>query len=1520
MGIDFGLDLGTNSIGWSVVDYIVEPDGEERLCGIKAAGSRIIPMDAAVLGDFEKGNAVSQTKDRTMKRGMRRLYERHHLRRERLHRVLNILGFLPPHYAEALTRYGKFKNHEEPKLPWRKDEFGQWQFIFQSSYEEMLELFRKAQPEWLAEGGKVPYDWTIYYLRKKALTRAVSKEELAWILLNFNQKRGYYQARGEEEQENTGKLEEYYALRVVDVVDSGDRKGKDVWYNIVLENGMIYRRTYRDKPDLVGNVLELIVTTDLNPDGSPKTDKDGKVKQSIRLPKEEDWTLQKKKTEHDIDNAKKTVAEFIFDALLINPKQKVRGKLVRVVERKYYKEELHRILETQKQFIPELQDASLYEACLKELYSSNEAYRNSIAGRDFTYLLHDNIIFYQRPLKSKKSEIADCPYESHTCVDRETGEIKEMPNKCISRSYPLFQEFRVWQFVSNLRIYERERIEGGVYRKDVDVTDLYITSVDDRVKLFEFLNDREDIKQDQLLAYFKIKKLKGGVSPCRWNYVEDKKYPCNETRGAFLKLLKKAGVDSAFLTPEIEEHLWHILYSVSDKTELRQAGRNFAKKHGLPEAFVEQFVKFPPFDSEYAAYSAKAIKKLLPLMRMGKYWHPDAIDAATRERIQRLLDGEVEDTVSDRVAEQLKGMSELSQFSGLPLWLACYVVYGRHSEAKDTDRWASPDDIDVYLRNFKQHSLRNPIVEQVVTETLRTVRDIWKQYGRPNKIHIELGRELRSNSEERKKRTDTILKNEDTNLRIKVLLTEMMNPEFGVEGIRPYSPSQQEILRIYEDGVLSTTELTDDIADIKKRLSSADVSKRPSRSDVLKYKLWLDQKYQSPYTGKVIPLAKLFTPAYEIEHIIPQSRYFDDSYANKVICEAEVNKLKDNQLGMEFIRNHSGEKVSLSMGGSVEILSVEEYQKRVQEQYEGNKRKREHLLMDDIPDQFIQRQMNDSRYISKLIKGLLSKIVREEGEMEATSKNIISTNGAITDRLKKDWGVNDAWNSIILPRFVRMNEIDHSSRFTAVSAQGHLIPAMPLDMQKGFNKKRIDHRHHAMDAIVIACTTRNHVNLLNNESAGGENTQMRYQLSRKLRVYDKAKKMMKDGQVKEIIVAKEFKKPWPSFTSDVLTTLNDIIVSFKQNQRIVTKSSNKYQVFRNGKKVFVRQTKGELLAIRKPLHKETFCGEINLRRIKEVNLKEAIMAPERIVEKDLKKKVKELIALGYDTKAMTKYFELHAEEWPKINLKKIKVYYFSREEKDRTGEIKNRFFATRKSLDTSFTAEKIEKSIADTGIQKILWHHLSTYGNDAELAFSPEGIEALNRNIVALNDGKPHQPILKVRTYEKGDKFNVGQRGSKSSKFVEAAKGTNLFFAIYEEDTEDKDGQIVRKRSYASVPLNLAIERQKQGLPAAPENANGMPPKFVLSPNDLVYVPTAEERKSGKMNLPLDHSRIYKMVSCTGSQCLFLPFAVAAFIVNGKEFEALNKIGRALTGEMIHETCIPLKVNRLGSFEVDTSL
>lgn len=1509
-----GLDLGTNSIGWAVVNANEETRNDAttylKPVEIGAIGSRIIPMSADILGDFDKGNSVSQTAERTGYRSIRRLHERNLLRRERMFRVLKTLGFLPNHFATQINEYGKFIKHCEPKLPWYKGPDGKMEFLFNDSFNEMLADFATNQPQLLENGKKIPYDWTIYYLRKKALSQKITKEELAWILLQFNQKRGYYQLRGEEEEQED-KLVEFIAQKVVSVEATDEKKGDEIWYNVHLENGMIYRRTSKEPLDWVGKVKEFIVTTDLEKDGTPKRDKEGNIKRSFRAPKEDDWTLMKKKTEADIENSHKTVGCYIYDALLQNPNQKIIGKLVRTVERKYYKDELMQILEVQQSLIPELKDESLYKACVNELYPNNETHRNNIANPNFTNLFINDILFYQRPLKRKKSLISDCPYESHFDKDG-----NEHPVKCIAKSNPLFQEFRLWQFVQNLRIFEREKEVAGKLVTDVDVTYELLKTDDDFIKLFDWLNDRAAIKQDTLLnSYFKFKKQKGQEQySYRWNYVEDKEYPCNETRTTILNGLTKCGVSADFLTKEQEMALWHILYSVEDKIEIGKALKKYAEKNHLPESFAEVFGKIKPFAKDYGSYSEKAIKKLLPLMRIGKYWSIDAIDTKTKERIEKIITGEYDENIKNRVREKAINLTDETHFKGLPIWLACYIVYDRHSEAKEIDKWNKPEDIDNYLKEFKQHSLRNPIVEQVVTETLRTVRDIWRQEGRIDEIHVELGREMKNPADKRKRMTENILQNENTNLRIKSMLMEFMNPEMGIENVRPYSPSQQDILRIYEENALDNLTKDDPEFDFVSKISK---TAQPSKSDIVRYKLWLEQKYRSPYTGEMIPLAKLFTTAYEIEHVIPQSRYFDDSFSNKVICEAEVNKLKDRQLGFEFIKNHKGEKVQINQGNTVEILSVEAYEKFVKDHYNNNRAKMKKLLMDDIPDGFIERQLNDSRYISKVVKGLLSNIVREklvngEYEQEAVSKNLISFNGSITDRLKKDWGMNDVWNNIVLPRFKRLNELTGKNVFTAISAEGHEIPAMPLELQRGFNKKRIDHRHHAMDAIVIACATRDHINLLNNEAAHSKHNANRYQLQRKLRRFEKT---IIDG--KEYEIAKEFIKPWDSFTTDTKRALENIIVSFKQNLRVINKTTNYYQHYdENGKKVLVPQQKGDSWAVRKSMHKDTVFGEVNLRMKKTVSLNEAIKNPERIVNKDFKVKMKELLMEGRDIKYIKKYIEENKDVWSDINLSKIEVYYF-------TNETNDRYFATRKPIDTSFNRKKIEESVTDTGVQKILLAHLDTKGGDPELAFSPDGIDEMNRNVVTLNKGKFHQPILKVRVYEKAEKFAVGQNGNKSAKFVEAAKGTNLFFAVFATNVDDKEtGETKVVRSYLTIPLNVMIDCQKKYGKQWRSNietylkreglvANDAKLLFVLSPNDLVYLPTQKDLKEGIKGG--DKQRIYKMVSSSGNQCFFLNEIVAKAIVDKVEFTSLNKAERAITGEMIKETCVPIKVDRLGN-------
>lgn len=1445
-----GLDLGTNSIGWA----LIKQDFANKQGEILGMGSRIIPMSQDVLGEFGKGNSVSQTASRTGYRGVRRLRERYLLRRERLHRVLNIMNFLPEYYASQIDfakKIGKFKEETEPKLAY--DEEG---FIFKNSFEEMLSDFKLHQPQLLENNKKNPYDWTIYYLRKKAISQKIDREELAWILLNFNQKRGYYQLRGEEEEESPNKLVEFYSLKIVDVLADEPQKGKsDIWYSLVLENGWIYRRSSKTPLfDWKDKIRDFIVTTDLNDDGSIKTDKDGNEKRSFRAPSENDWTLVKKKTEQEIDRSDKTVGTYIYETLLQNPKQKIKGKLVRTIERKFYKEELKQILENQKEFHPELQNDDLYNDCVRELYRNNEAHQLTLSKKDFVHLFMEDIIFYQRPLRSQKSSISNCTLEFREYkkyrIDEKGNRIKDENGKdvyvkdengkdikykeflkAIPKSNPYYQEFRIWQWIYNLNIYKRD--------DDTNVTNEILNTIGDYENLFEFLSSRKEIDQKALLKYFKLNEKSH-----RWNFVEEKKYPGNETKAMISSRLDKVeNISDGFLTREIEQKIWHIIYSVNDKIEYEKALKSFANKNSLDEnSFVEAFRKFPPFKSEYGSFSEKAIKKLLPLMRLGKFWNYENIDKYSNDRIQKIITGEYDENIKDKVREKAINLTTENHFQGLQLWLAQYIVYGRHSEASMIGKWNSADDLEEFLKEFKQHSLRNPIVEQVITETLRVVKDIWLKYGNGakdffNEIHIELGREMKLPAEERDRITRQISENENTNLRIKALLAEMMNDN-AVENVRPFSPMQQEILKIYEDGVLnSDIEIEEDILKISK-------TAQPSPSDLKRYKLWLEQKYKSPYTGQIIPLNKLFTPEYEIEHIIPQSRYFDDSFSNKIICESAVNKLKDNYIGLAFIKQFGGTIVECGNGKSATVLTQDVYEDFVKKHYANNRGKRNKLLMEEIPEKMIERQMNDTRHISKYISGVLSNIVRvEDGSDEGVnSKNIVPGNGKITTQLKQDWGLNDVWNDLILPRFERMNQLTNSTVFTAWSENHQkFLPTVPIEFSKGFSKKRIDHRHHAMDALVIACATKDHVNLLNNQSAKSDTK--RYDLKRKLMKFEKvAYNHPQTGDRIEREVPKQFFKPWESFTVDAKNNLERIIVSFKQNLRVINKATNYYEKYveKNGVKVKERvEQKGTNWAIRKPMHKETVSGKINL-------------------------------------------------PWVKVPKGKILT-------------------ATRKSLDTSFDLKTIN-SITDTGIQKILKNYLEFKGSP-ELAFSPEGLEDMNKNIEKYNDGKLHQPINKVRIFELGSKFQVGQTGNKKDKYVEAAKGTNLFFAIY----EDKNG----KRSYETIPLNIVIERQKQGLGSVPEiNEVGNVLLFYLSPNELVYVPIEGEdiRRIGDNNIDKQQiNNLYKMVSSSTYQCFFIRNDISTSIVNKMEFSSLNKMEKTMEGIMIKENCIKVIIDRLGN-------
>lgn len=152
----------------------------------------------------------------------------------------------------------------------------------------------------------------------------------------------------------------------------------------------------------MGKTIDFIVTTDIDAEGNPKLDKEGNPKSSFRAPSEDDWGLRKNKTEKEILDSSKTVGQFIFENLLLNPNQRIKGKLVRTIERKFYKDELKQILVSQQRYHPELKEQDLLVDCIRELYKNNQSLQNFLSNKDIIHLLVDDIIFIKGHCEAKK--------------------------------------------------------------------------------------------------------------------------------------------------------------------------------------------------------------------------------------------------------------------------------------------------------------------------------------------------------------------------------------------------------------------------------------------------------------------------------------------------------------------------------------------------------------------------------------------------------------------------------------------------------------------------------------------------------------------------------------------------------------------------------------------------------------------------------------------------------------------------------------------------------------------------------------------------------------------------------------------------------------------------------------------------------------------------------------------------------------------------------------------------------------
>ncbi len=1426
-----GLDIGTNSIGWA----LIENDWNEKQGKIIGIGSRIIPMDGDTMNKFETGNPVSKTADRRAARSARRLLQRYRLRKSRLIKAFKLLGWFPDSFPENFRQLEKFNiNNFAP--------------FSEATITEAKEIFKTEN---------ISTDWVIYYLRTKALERQITLTELARILYHLNQRRGFKSSRKDYKNEIENNEEIKYPIRekkievfkITELVDSSEKsKYGNVFEIIALSSDRIeYKGTIvrKNKPEWSSKEVELEITI--------ITSKNGEVRNEFRLPDRTDWEKMKIAIEKDVNESGLYIGQYYLNQLIKDRNYRIKD---RIVDRHFYQNELDVIWNKQLEFYPELQKHPRIELIANELYKHNDAKQKEIKANSLLHLFKNDIIYYQRDLKSQKHLISNCRYEKKKDSNGNEHGIKVAP-----KSSPIFQELRIWQDISSLKIFKlEERGLDGKIRLNIEETNTLL-DVEAKAKLFKLFDSRTNISVKAIL-----KELNLNEKTHKLNYPDDKEFKGNETKAEIRKVFRKHDYieqgEKLLANKETFQLLWHILYSLNDKNAEKGIFNAMKSNFELPDEIAKHFSRINEFPNQYASLSAKAINKLLPLMRCGEFWNENTMHIETIKRIEKVITGEDDATIDNRTREQLSKLQDINQYQGLPVWLASYVVYGRHSEREDENKYADENGFE-QIKALVQGELRNPIVEQITNETLALVKEVWKQYGRPNEIHIELARELKKNADERKKIADVNIKNANDRTRIVAILKEL-------QGANPDSMSDADKLKIWEE--TGNAEAREAFKEIFKKL------KEPTKAEIEKYKLWGEQNHISPYTGKIIPLSKLFTKEYQIEHIIPRSRFFDDSFTNKTICESEVNDLKDNRTGMQFIEECGGMKVQLSNGREAEILKHDAFIYHIRGNFFGKKRR--NFLCEEIPDDFIQRQINDTRYIGKKLGELLFPVAKDDN-------GVIFTLGSITSNLKEKWGLHRVWKELLKPRFERLEKITGEQLIDFDNERND------IHFKKDY--KRIDHRHHALDALLIACTSRSHIqylNTLNNQNTG--------KIDKQQYVYLYKSK------------ARDFVLPWNTFTKEAREALSQIIISHKNTTKSVTKGFNLYTKYvkdDNGKwaKKVVKQdsqTNGEfkLLSVRKSMFKEPL-GIVKIRQYRNaISLKEALQiqlkfiqdfqskTQSRIANKELREKVNIILKNSEFDIAKTEVFlkKNPLKDAEGNEIKRIKIIEFKQ------------YAAKRVSLDDSFSHEKINKIpyAEHSWLAKSLHEHLKSKNDQTREAFTGEGLEELAKKV--------SKPIYKVTIYEE-----VGSKTEFKGKLVEADKGTNLYFAIY-ENLNDPTDRIINAES--SIPLLEVIERKANNLPIVDEKEGYK--TILLSPNDVVYVPEPEENiklidwKNEKQKIS---ERIYKVVSFSKSQIFFIPHFVSSPLIQADELGANNKSETSWDGQMIKKICIKIKMDRLGN-------
>ena len=1313
-----GLDLGTNSIGWALVN---EAENSEESSSIVKLGVRAIHFDTFESSDtgkevkgnpadfFKTGKGVSPNTGRTQKRCARRNLQRYKLRRDNLIQILKEAGFITN--STKLSENGNFTTFET------------------------------------------------YRLRSKAVEEEITLEQLARVLLMINKKRGYKSSRKVKGNEEGSLIDGMEVARKLydegltpgelcyELLSQGKRYLPDFYASDLqseLDKIWTFQQTFY--PELLKeNVKEEIrgknasqtwtilanyfVWKEFKNSWNESEGRNGIIEQECKLVgikrtvkgealKLENYEWRVKALKHKMpleelaivlqeinkqlnissgylgaisDRSKilyfnkQTVGQYLMSMLAKDSNCSLKNK---VFYRQDYLDEFNRIWETQALYHKKLNDKKLKKKI-----------------RDF--------IFYQRRLKSQKDLISYCEFESSTKEVVLNGKKKTVLTGCkvIPRSSPLFQEFKIWQQLNNIEV----SVRGSNRRKRKSLSDMSDNKrCTDKLKtegkryllqkekelLAEELSIKEKLSKTEVLgllfdkstdldlnfktidgnktgyalfkSYSDILEMSGHTAI---NFKNSSKDIVNQVKSVFASL----GWQTDYLMFDSYQpldgqsyyKLWHLLYSFEgDNTEMGNGKliQKIMDWTGMAKNYAVVLANVTLLDG-YGNLSAKAISKILPHLKKGNQYD-----------------------------------------------VACTYAGYRHSKSSLTKDEIENKPLKDRLDILPKNSLRNPVVEKILNQMVNVVNALITTYGKPDEIRVELARELKKNAKER----ETLSKSIETTTKLHEEYKKILQTEFGLSHV--------------------------------------------SRNDIIRYKLYEELKengYKTLYSNTYISKEKLFSGEFDIEHIIPKARLFDDSLSNKTIELKSVNIDKGKMTAYDYVFDRYGE------------LAAEEYQNKCESLFKDKKTKLKKLWMreTEIPDGFIERDLRNTQYIARLSLQMLGVICRR----------VVATTGFITDKLREDWQLVDVMKELNWEKYKALGLVEYFK-----DANGRQIGRI-----KDWSKRN-DHRHHAMDALTVAFTKDVFIQYFNNVNASQQANSNEAAIKNKY---------FNNGRALPPI-------PLDKFRSEVKRNMQELLISIKSKGKVVTNN-----ITHNGKKGGnkIQQTP------RGQLHDETIYGKQKRYVTKEekvnasFNAEKIAMVAKKAYRQALMERLNEF---GGDAKkaftgknALDKnpiwIDMLHTHKVPE----RVKLVFF--EEK----------YTVRKLLDGSLNVDKV----IDTKIRKMLQERLATEGKSGLLNLDEhpiwqneeKGIPVKRVTITGISNAES--------IHEKRDKegnFVLNEKGKHiPTDFV--STGNNHHVAIYRKPIVDRlgnvqldeNGDVIYELDEVVVSFYEAVARANAGLP-----------------------------------------------------------------------------------------------------------